>query len=53
MYEEAIESIIYTKKYDEFNEEVLAAMKKLKITFDEEVVEECLPKTFLDIINNL
>ena len=53
VYDEAVESIIYTKKYDEFNKEVLAAMKKLKITFDEEVVEECLPKTFLDIINNL
>ena len=53
VYEEAIESIIYTKAYDEFNEEVLAAMGKLKITFNQKVVEKCLPKTFLDVINNL
>ena len=53
VYDEAVENIIYTKKYDEFNEEVLAAMAKLKITFNEKVVEKCLPKTFLDIINNL
>lgn len=53
VYEEAIESIIYTKKYDEFNEEVLAAMGKLKITFNQKVVEKCQPKTFLDVINNL
>ena len=36
----------------EFNKEVLAAMAKLKVTFDEEVVEECQPKEFLDVINN-
>ena len=53
VYDEAVESIIYTKAYDEFNEEVLAAMEKLEITFNEKVVEKCLPKTFLDIINNL
>lgn len=53
VYENAVENIIYTKKYEEFNKEVLAAMAKLKVDFDEEVVEECLPKEFLDIINNL
>ena len=53
VYENAVESIIYTKVYEEFNEEVLAAMANLKITFNEKVVEKCLPKTFLDIINNM
>ena len=53
VYDNAVEDIIYTKKYEEFNKEVLAAMAKLKVTFDEEVVEECQPKEFLDVINNL
>lgn len=55
VYETAKENIIYTKKYEEFNKEVVAAMEELEITFDKKVVEHenCQPKKLLEIISNL
>lgn len=55
VYEDAKESIIYTKKYEEFDEEVSEAVAALKITFNEKVVNyaDCKPEKFLEIMENL
>lgn len=55
IYEEAVESIIYELKYEEFDEEVAEALKQATITFNDKVVnhKKCKPEEFLNIINNL
>ncbi len=55
VYENALENIIYTLKYEDFNKEVKAAMDALKITFNTKVTghKKCQPQYFRDVINNL
>ena len=53
LFEDSKENIIYTKKYDEFNEEVKKAMAALaqQITFDEKVKAACKPEDFLEVLS--
>ena len=53
LFEDSKENIIYTKKYDEFNEEVKKAMAALNIQFNEDVKAACKPEDFLEVMSNL
>ena len=49
MYEQSVENIIYTLRYEAFNTEVVEAMERLDITFDNTVITRNKPEDFLTI----
>lgn len=49
MYEQSVENIIYTLRYEAFNTEVTEAMERLDITFDNTVIARNKPEDFLTI----
>ena len=51
-YEQAVENILYTLRYELFNAEVSEAMDTLDIDFDPTVVSKCKPEDFLIIKDN-
>ena len=49
-YEDVKENIIYTKKYEEFNQEVIAKMATLKVEINQKAVKACDPREFRNAI---
>ncbi len=52
MYEQSVENILYTLRYEAFNAEVEEAIARLDITFDNKVIACNKPEDFLIILEN-